>query len=287
MSTRRYYQRRKTYASATTNDASRTIYKRFSSPLDFVHACQDAKVEFGSSGWRSDLSSEQALALTVHGDESRVVAAQALIDQFSSDVDLGQVYPTWSPDMVGSYPIVPNVLAGVPETMMRRVMETSERAPITIWVCVTSSGGVQALDMERRGIAIMALAMALSQTRAVNIRIFSGLGGHNYSGNHLVSVDLLQPLSLSQAAFMLSSQAFARGLTYKFLNNATGSGGTWPESVGHGPYQDRCQQWRKLLPIEPLDIVFPHIFMRDPDITDSIGYCKSIFEKIVNQNQNQ
>jgi hypothetical protein len=283
----RYYRRRKTSASATAARASGTIYKRFSSPLDFVEACHDANVEFGSSEWRGNLHSQQAFALTVHGDEARVVAAQALIDQFSSDVDLGQVYPTWAPDVVGSYPIVPNVLAGVPETMMRRVMETSERAPITIWVCVTSSGGIQALDMERRGIAIMALALALSQTRAVNIRIFSGLGGPNHSGNHLVSVDLLQPLSLSQAAFMLSSQAFARGLTYRYLETATGSGGTWPASVGHGRYEDRCQQWRKLLPIEPLDIVFPHIFMSDRDITDPIGYCKSIFEKIVNQNQNQ
>jgi hypothetical protein len=281
----RYNHYRKTNAKAER--AEKTIYKRFSSPLDFVHACQDANVNFYGSDWKCNLSSEDALALTMHGDESRVAAAQALIDEFSNDVDLGQLYPVWTPDVVGSYPIVPNVLAGIPETMMRRVMETSERAPITIWVCVTSSGGIRALDMERRGIAIMALAMALSQTRAVNIRIFSALGGNNYSGNHLVSVDLLQPLSLSQAAFMLSSQAFARGLTYKYLNLATGSGDTWPASVGHGRYEDRCQQWRKLLPIESLDIVFPHIFMSDPDITNPIGYCKSIFEKIVNQNQNQ
>ena len=86
---------------------------------------------------------------------------------------------------------------------------------------------------------------------------------------------------------MLSSQAFSRGLTYKYLNNATNSGGSWPSSVTHGYYADRCDQWRKLLPIESQDIVFPHIFMSDPDISNPVGYCKSVFEKVCADQSNQ
>jgi hypothetical protein len=256
-----------------------SVYKQFASPLEFVEACRGAGVFFSRSDWKGGLDSSQALTLTEAGDESRVQRAQSLVDRFSNDVDLDLVYPTWNSDVCGSYPIVPNFLAGVPETMMRRQLEVSDRAPVTLWVCVTSSGGIETEQMEARGIAIMALAMALSQTRAINIRLFSGLSGPRQ--NHIVSVDLLQPFSLAQAAFMLSSQGFARGLTYDYLNRATNSGGGWPKSVTHGSYSERCQQWRALLPIGEQDIVFPHIFMGDPDIADPIGYCKSVFEKVV------
>ena len=255
------------------------VYQAFDSPEDFARQCEKVGVSFNASGWRSAESSSQAIRLLRQGDQRRVEKAEALCSKFSNDIDLGQSWPQWEPDVCGAYPIVPNYLAGVPETMMRKQMIQSDRAPIVIWVCVTSSGGCDAEQMEARGIAIQALAMALSVTRQVKIRIFSGLDGR-YK-DHLMSVDLPTPPVLSQAAYMLSSQGFSRGLTYEFLSKATGAGGGWPSSIStFGSYDERVQSWKKLLPIQDVDLVFPHVFMTDEDYTNPVKYCKAIFDKV-------
>lgn len=261
-----------------TTLASGGCYQAFSSPEDFADMCERVGVHYEGSSWRSGESSSQALQLVRLGDDKRVEAAQAICDQFQNDIDLGQSWPQWEVDVCGSYPNVPNYLAGVPETMWRKQVVHSDRAPIVIWVCVTSSGGCDAEDLEKRGIAIQALAMALSVTRQVQIRIFSGLGGPRL--DHIMSVDLPSPAVLSQAAFMLASQSFSRGLTYRFLEVATGSGGSWPRSVGHGDYAQRVADWKKLLPIADVDLVFPHVFFNDPDYINPIAYCKGIFDKV-------
>lgn len=261
-----------------TTLASGGVYQAFCSPEDFANMCEKVGVNYCANSWRSSESSKDALQLTRQGDDKRVQAAEAICDQFANDIDLGQSWPQWEPDVCGAYPIVANYLAGVPETMMRKQVIQSDRAPIVIWVCVTSSGGCDAEALEKRGIAIQALAMALSVTRQVQIRIFSGLSGPRQ--DHIMSVDLPNPAVLSQAAYMLASQSFSRGLTYKFLEVATGSGGGWPASVGHGTYAQRVADWKKLLPIADVDLVFPHVFFGDPDYQDPIKYCKQIFDKV-------
>lgn len=268
------------FRQANTSDAGlQRAWYHFSEPSAFVNACKEADVYFKPDQWHGAMDAVKALHLTLAGDNKRVAKCQALVDQFSSDCDLSRSYPTWNPDVCGAYPLVPEFLAGLPECMNRRIMVASDRAPVTLWVCVTSSGGIDADKCEARGIAIMALAMALSQTRAVSVRIFSGLSGQER--NHLVSVELPQPFSLAQAAFILSSQAFSRGLTYGFLSNASGAGGGWPADVDHGKYSERCANWKKLLPIGEEDVVFPHIFMWDADIKNPIAYCKGVFEQIM------
>jgi hypothetical protein len=123
----------------------------------------------------------------------------------------------------------------------------------------------------------MALAMALNVTRSVSITVFSGLSG----GNKVVTVELNAPYNLSQVAYMLSSQGFSRGLTYRYLMNAAGSGGGWPEAIGHGSRASRMDQWRALLSIPPDDIIFPHCFLVDVDLENPIQYCKGLFETMV------
>src|SRR4249920_655438 len=137
--------------------ASGGVYQVFSSPEDFAGACERAGVNFSGCGGKGGESSAEALRLVRQGDERRVQAAGAICDKFQNDIDLGQSWPQWEPDVCGAYPIVPNFLAGVPETMMRRQVVPSDRAPIVIWVCVTSSGGCDAGALEKRGIAIQAL----------------------------------------------------------------------------------------------------------------------------------
>ena len=255
------------------------VYQSFGSPEAFVAQCQKVGVLFPGSSWQSEESSVDAMRLTVAGDTKRVQKAEAISDKFASEIDLGQSWPQWTPDVCGSIPHVANYLAGVPETMWRRPVTEDDKAPITIWVCVTSSGGCEAAALERRGIAIQALAMALSITRQVKLKIFSGLDGQY--ANHLVSIELPSPPVLSQAAYMLASQGFSRGLTYQFLYKATGAGGGWPRDISvFGDYQKRVDSWKKLLPIEDVDLVFPHVFFSDEDYTDPIGYCKKIYDKV-------
>lgn len=256
----------------------RKVYHAFGSPEEFASACERVGVDFSASNWKSGESSETALSYVRNGDDKRVKQAEEICDQFNSEIDLGQSMPQWEVDVCGAYPNVANFLAGVPETMWRKQNVQTDKAPIVIWVCVTSSGGCDAKQMEARGIAIQALAMALGVTRQVKIRIFSGLDGNKR--NHVVSIDLPTPAVLSQAAYMLSSQGFSRGLTYEYLYKATGAGGGWPDDiVTFGSMEDRVRSWRKLLPIAREDMVFPHVYMGDPDYENPIEYCKAVFDK--------
>jgi hypothetical protein len=259
--------------------SERLAYCHFGSLSEFGRDCQ--RLGMQSSHWGFDLA--KASDKCINGGDTKLVSeAEKLVREFEAEIDIEKLMPSWELEVAGAFPLVPAFVAGEPDNMFQLVEVASNKAPLTIWVCVTSSAGISDKELFNRGMAITALFMALSSVRAVSLNIFSGLSSGYYGNskaNNVVSVALDNPVVLGEAAWSQSQQEFARGLTYSWLEHEFHAGGGWPADIGHGSWTERGKQWRKLLGItNPDDIVFPHMFLGDPDLKQPIGFCKKILE---------
>jgi hypothetical protein len=259
--------------------------KHFDSLSEFGQACRAEGISSPhKDDWYGGDSLDDCVKRCDVGDTSYVARAEALVELFRDSVDISRLQPRWSMDVAGAFPNVPAFLSGQPECMYRRIQDESDRAPLTIWACVTSSGGVDAKKLLDRGIAITALYLALSATRPVNLRVFSGLGGYGNTSDGIISVAFPQPIALSQAAFAFASQGFARGLTYNWIDKVFKTNGQWPSCIGQGSREERINDWRPVLGAGPEDIIFPHVFYGDPDVVDPIGYVQGLIKTFTGEN---
>jgi hypothetical protein len=292
----RYYRRRRrSYSSSySSNSSYASSYgyrnskaalkvRHFDSLVQFGQACRDAGIQSDyQNDWYGGDSIDDCIRRCEVGSTKLVAKAEALVDKFRDSVDISRLLPSWQLEISGARPNVAAFLAGHPQNMYRRVAEESDRAPLTIWACVTSSGGVEADQLLKRGTAITALYLALSATRAVSLRVFSGLGDYG-NNDGILSVAFPQPIALSQAAFAFASQGFARGLTYKWLNNVFNTAGAWPSRVGQGSREQRIKDWIPLLGAQKGDIIFPHVFYNDEDVLHPISYVTKLIKQFTHE----
>jgi hypothetical protein len=166
----------------------------------------------------TDWAGEEKAAALEHlksGDTSAVKDAEKIINRISASVDIETENSSWGLDVAGCFPSVPAFLAGEAECMNVRRVDENSTGPVRVFVNTTSSGGISAENVGRRGRAILAFVLMLSRVRPVELYTFSGLGG----GRGDVTVVIRhnsKPMMLSECAWALSSPAFPRGITYGF-----------------------------------------------------------------------
>jgi len=173
---------------------------------------------------------------SITGDDSNVAAAEALISQFGNVI----VTPMMQEhaDVCGCYPVVPEVLAGEPECMRIPTLTECETAPLRIIVDLTTSGGITEKQIRERGIAVLALVLALSAVRAVSLEVCAALDGKATSASKkdqfsLCAVRLnTAPLDLSTACYILTSPGYHRAILYRVLEAAYKANGGWPKLEG-------------------------------------------------------
>lgn len=186
-----------------------------------------------SGEWVGYVSSKQALAMLATGDESRVDAAQALLDKFDVHIETsGQAMAT---GVAGFCPSVPDYLGGSPESMYCMTEVQSEAAPLTIIVDLATSSSIGQDTITRRGTTILAAVMALSATRPVTLEVISmGDGKHTVKGTS-VSISRVAinstPLDLASACYALCHSGFCRHILYGVMD-CLGFTGLWPEHKG-------------------------------------------------------
>lgn len=160
----------------------------------------------------------------------------------------------WTRDVAGAFPDVPSYLAGDPECMFRRLPQNQENHPVKVVVCLTSSGAVNNSILIRRGVAVLALSMALQAIRGCQLYVCGMLGPSGVSLNHSDphakelggGVALCRipsdPLSLTEACFALCDGGFGRGIMNNLAANH-GTGGTLPDDGGFTPWTSRFGFW--------------------------------------------
>jgi hypothetical protein len=289
-----YYRRRRTYysrsgkadrfgmftdeqaADASVRHLARKHFPSVGAYLEWIESSRAANLPHGDSeylwnagssyGRSEDWNATQGVATLRAGDLERGKRFAAQAKAFGEALP---VYRTdWKWSVMGAHVVVPAALSGRPDSMRQRVIEKSSREPLRIWVGLTASAGVSPEQIERRGAAICAFAIALGRTRRVKISPYVLLGGDPGVGA-ILSYDLATPLVLSQVAAALATPSVTRGLGIAACYYAQPACyGTWWRDY------DDPERMRAQLGCKPEDVYLGSIHMSDPLLTDPVAWIK-------------
>lgn len=191
-------------------------------------------------------------------------------------------------DVVGALPNVPAYLAGHPQSMRRRVRTMRDTAPLSVFVDLTSSGGIDSAKVTRRGVVLLALVRLLVEHRAVELWVGSALGPRStYSRASWTTawrVDTA-PLDLARAAYHVGATAMSRGFGYGVCKGR-GSGGRWPFNHYGLHTQTAEQRLKDVFPGQEVMYV-PPIYLNDPMTANPVGWLRRVMEKYVTGGEEQ
>jgi hypothetical protein len=250
---------------------------KFNSLAAFAEACREKKLktEHDSSyerSWTGETLHE-CLKKATGGDESLVGKAETMVDSLEANFETPS--RRWSPNVAGAYPNVPDVLAGLPENMRYLEESCSSSSPVRVFVCTTSSAGVDAETLRNRGVAILAFVMLLTRTRPVELWTFTALDGKDEEGASNVMVRIkTDPLCLSEACYALTSVGVDRLLTHSWSKRHNGYTGGWARGFAYNGGAEGAASVRHLVTDNPIDLVLGPTWHGDQIVTDPIGWVK-------------
>lgn len=195
-----------------------------------------------SLDWYNNETEADTLRFARQGKLDLVPAAEAMLAQLDTAIETPR--KVWERAPAGAFCAVPDVLAGLPTPMRRQRSAPDERAPITILVCTTSSAGIDARTLAKRGTAILALTLALTKIRPTILRQLAILGGREGGETILTSVINTAPLDLATACYVLTSAGFDRRLIHGLAKVLNDYRGYWPQGFS----LSRPEPYLNLLP---------------------------------------
>jgi hypothetical protein len=246
---------------------------------------------YGGAEAKINTRALQGVELLDKGSEKHVPEARKLLSKLMLQVET----PTkaWRHDVVGYFPDVPTALAGDPEAMWIQDTTTHDRSPLRVWLGVTSDWSITEDQLRRRGIALAAFAIAMSEVRPVIITCWINRGEYasdNVYGYRrrspapapvslkgaLISWDIKSsPLVLAQLLASTADPLITRhvGLPACTLLNPEL---THPGAPFH-PYQyaKNHAAMRAALGCASADLYLPMIERDDPLLSDPVGWVRT------------
>src|SRR4029079_19182184 len=175
--------------------------------------------------WYGD-SSEALVRKATTGDNSLVAESERFLTSIEDQVPMSKGWRNVD-DVVGAIPNVPAFLAGHPQHMRRRERAARDNAPITIYMDLTSSAMIDAKQLQKRGIVLLALARLLVEHRPVELWVGTSKARQGCSGTVAWRIDTA-PLDLSRSSYHIGAAAMARGFGYGLDDTLHKTGGMWP-----------------------------------------------------------
>ena len=236
------------------------------------------KGRFQGASWYGETFAEFQKHV-VTGENKRVAESEKFLEAIQDQVPVSKGWRNQD-DVVGALPNVPAMLAGHPQHMRRRQRVSKETAPLSIYMDLTSSGGIGAAQVNKRGLALMALTRLLIEHRAVALWVGASLGGHGRAGTVAWQIDTA-PLDLARATYHVSATSMSRLFGYSLNQDVFKTGGGWP----FGNYGLHCQTAKtRLQNILGGDILYIEPIMLGDELTnDPIGWIKRTMAKYLNQ----
>lgn len=182
----------------------------------------------GRGAWFSGETGLESVSLALRGDARLVPDAEKLLSQIDAAIEVS--HRELIADRVGAYPCVAEYLQGAPDCMRRRAPIENEAAPVAMYVVLAASASIDAATLLCRGVAILALAMALSRSRPIELNIVH-IGDSNTRGETesvMVAPINTAPLDLASAAYVLTSAGFLRHVCFGLQMADRGFTGGWP-----------------------------------------------------------
>ena len=248
----------------------------------FMRDCNDAKVaaqytHTSQALWWGGDSMSTLLDKCLSGDDTHIAQAEALLDKLQDDIEIPKFQ--WNPCEYGAFPNVGSFLAGEVDCMRHIQRDPNVTAPVRIYYDPTSSAAIDSDTLVRRGVAALALTMALAQIRPVELWTFSDLDSAG-DGLSLICAKLqTNPLMLSEACFALCNPGYARGLTYGLAEVRCNFQGMWGFGNNDHDEKRRTKLMREALGASPEDIVIPGIHLHDELVKDPLGFIRRELKK--------
>lgn len=266
-------------------------YNSIADFCDDIDRCDTSAMRYAqhSGSWANGENFSIAMQKSRYGNTSLVPAAEALMSQLESQIEVPR--KVWDRSPAGAFAIVPEVLAGLPTPMRRQREVLDERQPLTIIVVTTSSAGIKAETLMKRGTAILALTMAMARIRPITLHALSMLDGHvDGTGEILLKSQInTAPLDLSTAAYVLTSAGFDRILCHAHSQRLAKYRGGWPSKYRWGrkdqPYFDYLinvfgYEKKNTLLIGPT-------FLGDPIVNTPVAWVQDQIARFTNANEDQ
>jgi hypothetical protein len=250
---------------------SKTKIEFFDSIGDFRRVLDTIKVsadEAEASEWKGGESWDDAKRNLLKGKLEAARAADKLMDKLAGEaVELETTQ--WEQSVAGYFPCVPAYVAGFPDAMWNQAQVTSDRAPVRVFASVCVSAGVDAEDLEKRGVAILALCQKLQSVRPVELFVYADMGGSGYALMPCIKIET-SPLDLATATYALSAAGFLRQLCFGWANKH-GWSGQW--AWGTDPRDKSGQRkTREALRLTDTDLLVPGGYSEDPLIKRPIEW---------------
>lgn len=166
----------------------------------------------------------------------------------------------------GHRPNISAVIAGQPKSMYRReyVLEPSNTKPIKIYLDRVTSVYFSADQILARGLAVMALALALKRLRPTVLYVGES-ACNRHTGNNTcsaISIDL-NNIDLSVLAFALAGPSFYRRLLFAINSHLN-------DGANYNSYKVSAETTRRMLGFSEHDLIFEGMWFNDADIDLSI-----------------
>lgn len=235
--------------------------------LESVEKERDYHV-FGASSFYGRNTDEAIEYIRRGATEYEQQGTRALLDKVDASIE-GRQRREYVQSVAGSFPMVPEYLAGMPMNMRRRAPIESDQAPLRIVVEPLVSAGISADQLARRGAAVAALVMRLSETRPVELWAAWAMRPGRSRTDVVGMVKLYtHPIDIGHVVAVMASREFARSIIFAHGYSQTGQhpSGSMRWGWNEDPRNNyRIQKMRRLLGLESQDVFIPGGFLSDAD----------------------
>ncbi|MGB6535284.1 MAG: hypothetical protein WBF58_04905 [Xanthobacteraceae bacterium] len=227
--------------------------------------------------WYGGMTYEQSLAAVRSGDPTGVAASDNLLGELEALVPVSKSWRTFN-SVIGMCPNVPQYLAGNPYNMRLKRRCTTATAPLSIFVELVASAGIDAKTCLKRGAAMLALVRMLANLRPVELWCVIAIGQRNSRSSLCVRLDTA-PLDLARSAHVFTHPSVFRALGYKSLDHefyADSWNGDWAFG-DHGLHvRTAAESYRRLL--QPgSDVLFvPPVHVKDMYLTQPAQWLRAM-----------
>jgi len=254
---------------------------------DSIFSLRQAWLTHGRSRYESDPeyygyeTQTQTKLWSQSGNTNLVPEAEKLLSQLETEVETPR--KTWHPAVAGAYAVVPDMLAGRPQSMRQQTLAPDFRAPLTILASVTAWAATDSNLLIHRGTLILALTLALTRFRPTELIILGTTDGIE-DGETIITAKInTQPLDLSTACYVLTSCGFSRRLMYDLARGLNGFKGGWPKTFDTQYPEKYLTNLIPRLGLDPQStLALPIVHHKDPMLLDPSTWINTQVRRFAN-----
>lgn len=222
---------------------------------------------------------KQTLTYSETGNLDLVPYAEEQIHKLELEIETPK--RIWTRNVAGAFPCIPDYLSGLPTPMRHLTQIGDEHQPINIYSVPDCSCGINADLMQKRGITILSLVLALTRSRPVNLWYFFTGDQSTEPGRTVLCARInTSPLDLATACYVLTSAGFYRRMCMgvaESLNKYYG---------GVVQTQSTCEKFALELTNDPKrTLVIGSVHLNDPLISDPILWLNTQIKRFTSQEE--